>query len=123
MISGLREKVLRCQRVGGCCGRNADRITRKMREALAGYRRGEIPWLKGKLRYPAGPLIGGFLLPVCFIPIPQPTKYGFAWWFREYSTDKELERLEKEARVAKRGLWADPNAIPPWEWRRRHAPR
>ena len=25
---------------------------------------------------------------------------------------------EKESKAAKRGLWADPNPIPPWEWRR-----
>jgi hypothetical protein len=29
---------------------------------------------------------------------------------------------EVEAREAKRGLWADPNPVPPWEWRRRSRP-
>jgi endonuclease YncB( thermonuclease family) len=29
-----------------------------------------------------------------------------------------LKRLEEEARLAKRGLWADKNPIPPWEYRR-----
>jgi micrococcal nuclease len=42
---------------------------------------------------------------------------GFAWWFRRYSSDATLEALEAEARAARRGLWADPNAVPPWEWR------
>jgi Metal binding domain of Ada/Staphylococcal nuclease homologue len=42
---------------------------------------------------------------------------GFAWWFREYSTDQNLGALEDEARAAKRGLWADPRPVPPWEWR------
>jgi len=32
--------------------------------------------------------------------------------------DLELEKLEKEARVAKKGLWADPHPVPPWEWRK-----
>jgi endonuclease YncB( thermonuclease family) len=41
---------------------------------------------------------------------------GFAWWFRRYSSDATLEALEAEARAARRGLWADPNAVPPWEW-------
>jgi endonuclease YncB( thermonuclease family) len=31
---------------------------------------------------------------------------------------KGMRDLEKEARVAKRGLWADPKPVPPWEWRR-----
>jgi endonuclease YncB( thermonuclease family) len=44
---------------------------------------------------------------------------GLAWWFRRYAPkDRELEELEAEARQARRGLWVDPNPIPPWEWRR-----
>ena len=46
-------------------------------------------------------------------------KNGFAWWYREYSKDESLGKLEEEARKAKRGLWVDPNPIPPWEWRKR----
>jgi micrococcal nuclease len=43
---------------------------------------------------------------------------GFAWWFRKYAPhDTELARLEAEAKGAKRGLWADAHAVPPWEWR------
>lgn len=46
---------------------------------------------------------------------------GFAWWYRTYSTDETLQRLEAEARTAKRGLWADKDPLPPWEFRRRRA--
>ncbi|MFX0202169.1 MAG: thermonuclease family protein, partial [Candidatus Hodarchaeota archaeon] len=43
---------------------------------------------------------------------------GFAWWYRKYAPDdRVLEKLEAEARAEKRGLWADKNPIPPWEWR------
>ncbi len=45
-------------------------------------------------------------------------KAGFAWWYWRYAPDDEtLAQLEREARGAKRGLWADPHAVPPWEWR------
>ena len=42
---------------------------------------------------------------------------GLAWWYWQYSKDESLGALEEEARQAKRGLWADPNPIPPWEIR------
>jgi hypothetical protein len=41
-----------------------------------------------------------------------------AWWFRQYAPDdRERERFETEAREARRGLWSQPNPIPPWDWR------
>jgi len=43
---------------------------------------------------------------------------GFAWWYRKYSRNTDLEILERQAREARRGLWVDPSPIPPWEWRR-----
>jgi endonuclease YncB( thermonuclease family) len=43
---------------------------------------------------------------------------GYAWVYRKYSDDAELLRLEAEARDKRLGLWADPNPIPPWEWRK-----
>jgi len=42
---------------------------------------------------------------------------GLAWWDQpNFPEDRELQALEAEARNAKRGLWADPNPVPPWEW-------
>jgi len=43
---------------------------------------------------------------------------GFAWVYRKYSDDAELLELEARAQEKQLGLWADPNPIPPWEWRR-----
>ena len=44
-------------------------------------------------------------------------------WFRLVVSkvaphDRDLEQLEKEPREAKRGLWSDPHAIAPWEFRK-----
>ena len=47
-------------------------------------------------------------------------KEGWCWWYRKYAPgDVELERLEKEARDSKKGLWQDPAPVPPWKWRKR----
>lgn len=43
---------------------------------------------------------------------------GFAWWYRQYApSDRQLERLETEAKQARPGLWADATSIQPWLWR------
>lgn len=43
---------------------------------------------------------------------------GMAWVYDKYVKDKSLYAVQDEAVQAKRGLWADPNPIPPWEWRK-----
>jgi endonuclease YncB( thermonuclease family) len=48
----------------------------------------------------------------------EMVRAGYAWWFRRYSADSRLANLEAQARAAHTGLWADPNPVPPWEWRR-----
>lgn len=48
---------------------------------------------------------------------------GWAWHFKEYNTDELLSDLEVEARDSRKGLWADPNPLPPWEYRERQKKR
>ena len=43
---------------------------------------------------------------------------GFAWHYKKYSKDRKLASAEVEAKQLRKGLWSDPNAIPPWEYRR-----
>jgi micrococcal nuclease len=46
-------------------------------------------------------------------------KAGRCWWYKRYAPhDETLAELEDEAKAEKRGLWADPNPTPPWEWRK-----
>jgi endonuclease YncB( thermonuclease family) len=48
----------------------------------------------------------------------EMVRQGAAWVYRQYSRDPALLRLEAEARAARRGLWALPEAerTPSWEW-------
>lgn len=44
---------------------------------------------------------------------------GDAWWYRHYAPhEHHLAESEQAARDAGRGLWANPNPVPPWKWRR-----
>ena len=46
-------------------------------------------------------------------------KDGWCWWYRKYAPGNVvLEELERRARGAGLGLWADSAPIPPWEWRK-----
>ncbi|MDA8140225.1 MAG: thermonuclease family protein [Desulfobacteraceae bacterium] len=50
-------------------------------------------------------------------------KAGLAWHYKKYSSDQHLADLETKARHDKVGLWSDPHAIPPWEFRKNNEPR
>lgn len=46
-------------------------------------------------------------------------RVGLAWWYERYAKeDRVLERLQAAARARQTGLWSDPKAVPPWEFRR-----
>ena len=45
-------------------------------------------------------------------------KAGFGWWYFYFSKDKNLGKLQDDAKAQKLGLWSDPNAISPWEYRK-----
>jgi endonuclease YncB( thermonuclease family) len=42
---------------------------------------------------------------------------GHAWHYSRYDHTAVLEAAERNARAARRGLWADAQPVPPWEWR------
>jgi endonuclease YncB( thermonuclease family) len=43
-------------------------------------------------------------------------KQGWCCWYRKYAPgDTVLEGLEKDARKGRKGLWGDPQPVPPWE--------
>jgi endonuclease YncB( thermonuclease family) len=48
----------------------------------------------------------------------EQVRAGMAWVFTRFApVDSPLYQLEAEARTARRGLWSDPHAVAPWEWR------
>lgn len=48
---------------------------------------------------------------------------GLAWAYRQYLNDSTMVRLETGAKRARRGLWADADAMAPWEFRRAETAR
>lgn len=43
---------------------------------------------------------------------------GYAWAYRDYLKSPAIEQAEARARHARRGLWSEPDPVPPWLWRK-----
>ena len=69
------------------------------------------------------PILGKVLLDGEDMNLEQ-IKAGLAWHYKKYQneqtpTDRKLySKAEIKAREAKRGLWHDPEPVPPWEYRK-----
>ena len=48
----------------------------------------------------------------------EMVRAGLAWVFDRYVADERLYHVQATARNLRRGLWADDEPVPPWEWRR-----
>ena len=49
----------------------------------------------------------------------KAVRAGYAWHYVHFAEDRaDLAALEQEARRAGRGLWAAPEPVPPWEYRK-----
>jgi len=101
-----------CPEKGQPFGRRAKQITSDM-----AFGREVTVQVKTTDRY--GRIVGEVILPDGLSLNKDLVHAGLAWWYRKYApNDRTLKALEAGARAANRGLWADKNPIPPWEWRR-----
>ncbi len=70
---------------------------------------------RGEDRY--GRMLGDVRLPDGSSLNERLVEEGWAWHYNRYSKDQRLAELEATARRSRRGLWVDPRALPPWEFR------
>ena len=50
----------------------------------------------------------------------EQIRRGMAWEYSNFHSNKILITMQNEAQQAPRGLWAQNNPTPPWEWRKLH---
>lgn len=50
----------------------------------------------------------------------EQVRNGMAWNYSYFHSDKRFIDLQHEAQAARRGLWAQADPTPPWEWRKTH---
>ena len=70
---------------------------------------------RGEDRY--GRTLGDVRLPDGSSLNERLVEEGWAWHYARYSKGQRLAELEATARRSRRGLWVDPRALPPWEFR------
>ena len=108
--NGFRLKDIDCPEKKQPFGQKAKQLTSTL---VFGKTVTVVPSEKGRYRR----TIGDVFLPNGANLSYELVKAGLAWWYHRYSDDVVLAALELEAQLAKRGLWTDPQPVPPWEYR------
>lgn len=91
----------------------------RARQAAAALAFGKMVEVRPVTKDRYGRIVAEVLLPDGSSLNETLVRQGYAWWFREYAPrDARLRLLEEKARDERLGLWADPNPIPPWLWRK-----
>lgn len=79
---------------------------------------GKVVTVQVKATYRYGRTVAEVILPDGTSRNRELVRSGYAGWYHHYCADATLGQLEAQARGAKIGLWADPNPIEPWAFRR-----
>jgi len=89
--------------------------------ALVASKDVEVDWSK-RDRY--GRIVGKVIFEGQDVDLAM-VRAGYAWWYRKYAGEQNAgdrvlyEEAEDQAKTDRRGLWANPHPVPPWEWRRK----
>lgn len=117
-ILNNEKEVTRIRLKGIDCPERSQAFGTKAKQFTASLCFGMTIAINGSEKDYYGRTLGDVVLPDGKILNHELVKAGLAWHYKKYSSDETLARLEKEAKEAKRGLWADPESIAPWEFRK-----
>lgn len=102
------------------CPEKAQAFGTKAKQFTSSLVFGQTVTIRAKEKDRYGRTVGDVVLSDGRILNHELVRSGLAWWYQKYApSDTVLRGLEAEARAAKVGLWADPNPVAPWEFRRR----
>lgn len=109
-----REVVVRLDQIDA--PEKAQPFGQRARQSLAElcFRKGARVIEHGRDRY--GRTIGTVMIDGLDVNAEQ-VRRGMAWAYLRYLREPALAEVEREAREARRGLWADAEPVAPWEWR------
>jgi len=93
---------------------------RKAKDALAGMVAGKTVEIKRKDTDRYGRTVGIVMVDSRNVNADM-VRAGYAWVYPKYCKERGCRdwfALERTAREARSGMWADPHIVPPWEWRK-----
>lgn len=117
LLMNGKEQVVRLEHID--CPEKKQPWGNKARQFLADQSFGKYVSLQHKNKYDRNKrLIAEVLLPDGTNLNKALVQNGLAWHFKKYSNNDEYAALETAARKNKTGLWSEPDAIAPWNWRK-----
>lgn len=116
LLAGNHQETLRlaevdCPESSQAFGKNAKAFT-----GAQVFGKNVIFYRVGKDRY--GRSIAGIFYDHDKYLSREIVRAGFGWWYFKASKNTELQKLQNEAKQKKLGLWADPHALAPWDFRK-----
>lgn len=115
LVNGNSRKVrlsgIDCPEKSQAFGQQAKAFTSK-----TAYSRNVVVISQGKDRYKR--TIGEVILPDGQNLNNLLLQNGFAWWYHQFSHDKQKQSLEIDARNSRLGLWSHVGPSAPWEYRK-----
>lgn len=118
-IKILRDRTeVRVRLEGVDCPESSQPHGKRAKQFTSDFCFGKIVGVQEKEKDRYGRTVGEVFLPDGSSLNRELVRNGYAWWYKAYSKDTSLGTLEAEARAARRGLWADKNPMPPWEFRK-----
>ncbi len=113
-----REQVVRLEHID--CPEKKQAFGTKAKQFASNLCFGKFVQLQSKNKYDRYKrLIAEVVLPNGVNVNKALVQNGLAWHYKKHSKSSEYAQLERSARQQKVGIWSDPNAIAPWEWRKR----
>lgn len=116
----MGKKAIRIRLFGVDSPEKGQPFGEKARQYTADLCYGKVVRLQQKDKDQYGRIVGEIFLPDGSSLNARLIAAGFAWQYTEFSKDPEWAKAQEQAKLEKKGLWADKHPVAPWTWRKQH---
>ena len=116
VLYGKKEYKIRFQHID--CPESSQAFGTKAKQVLSNKVFGKTVTVRWKEKDRYKRILGDVYVGQRWINVEMVNE-GMAWHYKFFSKDASIGAIEAKARAAKRGIWSQPNPVPPWEFRRK----